>query len=132
MRVVDGVSHERGDIAAPVPKLLYTMHRNGSLIWKLSARSMVLRRHAAQFASSDRWLFHTPWCWRLNMLGLHNGVVRVVGRVGPSKMSWILSVDPKYDSLDLLALLALMQRNWLHSQGTADTGATEESEGSGV
>jgi hypothetical protein len=115
MRVLDGVGQERGQIAATVPYFSYTMHRDGSLIWKLSARSVVLRRHAAQFASVDRWLFHTPWYWWLNIVGLQNGAVRVVGWVGPSKRLWGLCVDPKYDSLDLLALLALMHRNWFHS-----------------
>jgi len=115
MRVLDGAGQERGQIAAPVPKVLYTMHRDGSHIWKLSARSIVLRRHAVQFASADRWLFHTPWYWWLNILGVQSGAVRVVGWVGPSKRLWGLCVDPEYDSFDLLPLLALMHRNWLHS-----------------
>jgi hypothetical protein len=115
MRVLDGAGLERGQISAPVPKLLYTMHRDGSLIWKVSARSIVLRRHAVQFASGDRWLFHTPWYWWLNVLGAHSGAVRVLGWVGPSKRLWALCVDPAHDSFDLLALLALMHRNWWHS-----------------
>jgi hypothetical protein len=115
MRVLDDAARERGRIDAAVPKLLYTMYREGGLIWKLSARSIVLRRHAVQFSPADSWLFHTPWyCW-LNILGVHCGEVKVVGWVGPNRRYWALCIDPGCDNLDLLSLLALLHRNWWRS-----------------
>lgn len=91
---------------------VYAMRRDKCCIWKLSARSLVLKRHAVQFASGDSWLFHTPWFWWLGIAGVQNGRVRVFGQLGPTKRIWLLRVDPECDDLDLLALVAYMHRNW--------------------
>jgi hypothetical protein len=115
MRVFDGSGLERGQIDATVPKLLYTMQRDSKPVWKLSARSLVLRRHAVEFSSADRWLFHTPFFWWLNIMGVHSLGARVLGKVGPSKRLWLLFIDPERDDLDLLALVALLHRNWWRS-----------------
>ena len=115
MRALDGSAHEHGRIDRKFPKVCYTMHRDGNLIWKLSARSLVRRRHAVEFASPDKWLFHTPFYWWMNILGVRNGEIKVLGRVGPSKWIWHLYIDPECDNLDLLSLLALMHRNWWRS-----------------
>lgn len=113
-RVLDGDAHERGRIDFELPKIRIrgAMRRDGGHIWKLSARSLVLKRHAVQFTTGDRWLFHTPWfSWR-GIAGVQNGQVRVFGHVGRTKQIWILRVDPDCDDLDLLSLLAMMHRNW--------------------
>jgi hypothetical protein len=81
-------------------------------MWKLSARSLVLKRHAVQFASRDRWLVYTPWFSWLRIAGVQDGRVRVFGHVGPTRRIWGLRVDPECDNLDLLSLIALMHRNW--------------------
>ena len=113
-RVLDGDAHERGRIDFELPKIRIrgAMRRDGCHIWKLSARSLVLKRHAVQFASGDSWLFHTPWFSWLRIAGVQNGQVRVFGHVGRTRLIWILRVDPDCDDLDLLSLLAMMHRNW--------------------
>ena len=115
LRVLDGAAHDCGQIDARLPKLLYTMQRDRRLIWKLSARSLVLRRHAVQFASADNWLFHTPFFWWLNIMGVQDGEVKVLGHVGPNKKIWCFCVDPECDTSDLLSAIALLHRNWWRS-----------------
>ena len=115
LRVLDGDAHERGRIDVELPKIRYAIRRDRDRIGTLSARSFVLRRHAVQFASGDRWLFHTPFFLWLGIAGVQNGQVRVLGQVGPNKTIWLLRVDPECDDLDLLTLVALMHRNWWRS-----------------
>jgi hypothetical protein len=115
MRVLDGDGQDLGYIDVIVPKLVYTMRREERLIWKLSARSLMLRRHAVEFASDGRWLFYTPFFWWLNVLGVQNGGPKVLGHVGSTKKIWVFSVDPERDDLDLISLVALVHRNWWRS-----------------
>jgi hypothetical protein len=61
LRVLDGAAHDRGQIDVRLPKLSYAMRRDGTNIWTLSARSLVLRRHAVEYSSADSWVFHTPF-----------------------------------------------------------------------
>ena len=117
IRVRDGDARERGRIEAELPMIVYAMRRDRCRIWKLSARSLVLKHHAVQFASGDRWLFHTPWFLWLGIAGVQNGRVRVFGHVGPTKQIWVLRVDPECDDLDLLSLVAFMHRNWWRPLG---------------
>ena len=111
-RVRDGDGHERGCIDVELRAIRYAMRRDGCQMWKLSARSLVLKRHAVQFASGDRWLVYTPWFSWLRIAGVQDGRVRVFGHVGPTRLIWGLRVDPECDNLDLLSLIALMHRNW--------------------
>jgi hypothetical protein len=112
---MDGAAHECGTIDTALPKLVYRMKRDGRLVWKLSACSFVLRRHTVEFASGQTWLFHTPFFWWLNIMGVQDGGPGVLGRVGPSKKLWAIEIDSERDNLELLSLIALLHRNWWRS-----------------
>ena len=115
LRVLDGAAHDCGKIDVRVPKVSYIMQRDRRPIWKLSARSLVMRRHAVVFSPADRWLFHTPFFWWLNIVGVQNGDIRVRGHIGHNKKTCGIYVDPECDNLDLLSLIALLHRNWWQS-----------------
>jgi len=111
LRVLDGDAHECGSIDVEWGKIKYAMRRDGCQSWKVAARSLMFRRYAVEFASGDRWLFYTPFfCW-MGIAGLQDGQVRVLGWVGPNRQIWGLRVDPECDSVEVLALVALMHRS---------------------
>jgi hypothetical protein len=112
IRVLDGAGQERGQVDCRWPKLSYTLHRDGGLVWKISARSLVLRRYAVQFASAESWFCHVPFLWSQKIAGVHHDAVRMLGWVGPTKQVWCFAVDPECDNLDVLSLVALLHRCW--------------------
>jgi len=115
MQVLDGGEQELGHIDVNVPKLVYTMRCEERFIWKLSVRSLVLRRHTVQFAADGRWLFYTPFFWWQSVLGVENDGPKVIGRVGPTKRIWLFRVAPESDQVPLLSLVAMLHRNWWRS-----------------
>jgi hypothetical protein len=119
VRVLDAGGCERGVIRSVgfVPGLTYAMRRNGELVWKLSVRSIVRKRHALKLASGDSWTFETPFFWWQNLTGTANGAIRLVGGLvwdAPSHALWGVWVAPGSDTFDMLAAVAFMHRQYAH------------------
>jgi hypothetical protein len=112
VRVVDANGAEHGLIRPRAPAFGYAMHRSGEQIWTLSNRSLVLRRHALNFASDGLWDVRTPFYWWLNVVCSENGFTHALGKVGHSKRFWQLWIQPGYDHVDVLAALAFLHRRW--------------------
>jgi hypothetical protein len=90
----------------------YSMRCAGDLVWTVSNRSLVLRRHALVFGNGRKWDVRTPFYWWLNISCTENAVARVLGKVGPYKWLWMLWVAPDEDSHDVLSAVAFMHRRW--------------------
>jgi len=112
VRVVDACGTEHGVIRPRGPGFGYAMRRSGELMWTLSNRSLVLRRHALRFANDGQWDVRTPFYWWLNVVCSEQGVTHALGRVGPVKRLWQLWVRPGDDRVDVLAALAFLHRRW--------------------
>jgi hypothetical protein len=115
VRVLDASGLEQGVICSEglVPGVRYTMHRNGELVWVLSARSIVRNRHALELANGDSWTFATPFFWWQNLTGTAFGAPRLLGGlVVPTKRVWAMWIDPGRDTFDLLAAVAFMHRQY--------------------
>ncbi len=112
VRVLAANDTEHGVIRPRAPGFGYAMRRSGELVWVLSNRSLVLRRHALSFASDGQWDVRTPFYWWLNVVCSENGALHVLGRVGPTKRFWQLWIQPGYDRVDVLAALAFLHRRW--------------------
>ncbi len=116
MRVLDADGREEGIIRPEglVPGVRYAMRRDGGLVWTLSVRSIVRKRHALKLANNDLWTFHTPFFWWYHLMGTTLGVPRLVGTVGPGLWVWQMWIEPGRDTIDLLAAVAFMHRQWFH------------------
>lgn len=88
------------------------MRKDGALVWTLSARSLVRKRHVLELAGGDRWMFDTPFYWWQHLTGRLHDAPRVVGRVGPTKAFWQLWIEPGKDSIELLAAIGRLHRQW--------------------
>jgi len=117
LRVLDASGREDGTIASlgPVPWVRYAMHRKGQLVWTLSVRSIVRKHYALELANGDSWTFDTPFFWWQHLAGTALGVPRLRGGIGPAACIWLMSIEPGKDTLDLLAAVAFMHRQWYHS-----------------
>ncbi|MGP0066664.1 MAG: hypothetical protein ACLQGP_24125 [Isosphaeraceae bacterium] len=116
VRVLDLGGREEGIIRPEglVPGLQYTMRRNGELVWRLSVRSMVRKRHSMKLAHGDSWTFDTPFFWWQHLTGTASGATRLIGSVGPAAWLWLVWIEPGRDTFDLLAAVAFMHRQWWH------------------
>ena len=118
VRVLDASGHEQGIIRSEglVPCVRYVMRRNGELVWKLSVRSIVRKRHVLELANGDSWTFDTPFFWWQNLTGTAFAAPRLFGGlVVPTKKVWALWIEPGRDTFDLLAAVAFLHRQYWHS-----------------
>jgi hypothetical protein len=117
VRVLDADGREQGIICSVglVPCVRYAMCRNGELVWKLSVRSIVRKRHVLELANGDSWTFDTPFFWWQNLTGTALGAPRVFGGlVVPTKSVWAMWIEPGRDTFDLLAAVAFLHRQYWH------------------
>jgi hypothetical protein len=116
MRVLGADGREEGVIRPEglTPGARYAMRRNGGLVWTLSVRSIVRSRHVLKLADGDSWTFHTPFFWWRHLTGAARGAPRLVGAVGPVSWVWQMWIEPGRDTIDLLAAVAFMHRQWFH------------------
>ncbi len=114
VRVLDAGGYEEGVIHSEeiVHGMRYVMRRNGNLVWALSVRSIVRKRHALVMADGDNWAFDTPFFWWQHLTGTSCGVPSVLGGVGPAWYIWLIWIEPGRDTHDLLAAIAFMHRQW--------------------
>jgi hypothetical protein len=116
LRIHDAGGRAEGTIDSEgmVPGVRYAMRRNGQLVWMLSVRSLVRKRHALEPAHGDSWTFDTPFFWWQHLTGTALGVPRVLGGLGPGWWIWTMSIEPGRDTIELLAAVAFMHRQWSH------------------
>lgn len=95
-----------------VPGLRFTMRRNDTLVWALTVRSIVRKRHQLAITDGDTWTFDTPFYWWQHLTGAVAGEPKLLGGVGPSKQYWGFWVEPARDTPDLLAAVAFMHWKW--------------------
>ena len=116
LRVLDSHRQELGVIRSQgfIPAAKYVMYRDGVPVWILSVRSVVRKRQVLSL-DGERWTFHTPFFWWHHfMTGATDGASRVIAWFpAPTKTIWGIAIEPGRDSLDLLAAVAFMHRNWL-------------------
>ena len=97
-----------------VPGVRYAMRRDGQLVWMLSVQSLVRKRHALELAHGDPWTFQTPFFWWQHLTGTALGVPRLLGGLGPGGWIWTMAIEPGRDTIELLAAVAFMHRQWSH------------------
>ncbi len=116
VRVLDADGREVGVIgpAALVPGVRYAMRREDGLACMLSVRSIVRNRHTLRMAIKSTYKFRTPFFWWYHLMGTTCGVPILAGTVGPGLWVWQFWVEPGRDTLDLLAAVAFMHRQWVH------------------
>ncbi len=116
VRVLDAGGREQGFIRSEglLPCLRYAMRRDGELVWMLSGRSIVRKRHVLVLANGDSWTFHTPFFWWQNLSGTTSGALGLFGGNGPTKRYWLVWIEPGKDSFDLLAAVAFLHRQYWH------------------
>ena len=118
VRVLDAGGREEGIIRSEglIPGVRYAMRRNGDLVWRLSVRSIVRKRHVLELTNGDSWTFDTPFFWWQNLTGFADGAPRLKGglTVVPTKTLWAMYIEPGRDTFDLLAAVAFMHRQWWH------------------
>jgi hypothetical protein len=118
VRVLDAAGSEQGAIRSEglLPGVRFVMRRNGELVWKMSVRSIVRRRHAVEIANGDSWIFETPFFWWQGLTGVAAGAPRLVGGLvweARSHGLWAMWVEPGRDTFDLLAAVAFMHRQYV-------------------
>lgn len=119
VRVFDAGGLEQGVIRSEglVPGVRFVMRRNGELVWKMSVRSIVRRRHVLELANGDSWMFETPFFWWQGLTGVAFGAPRLLGGLvweAPSHGLWAMWIEPGWDTFDLLAAVAFMHRQYVH------------------
>jgi len=112
VRVLDAAGDEEGIIRSRGPGFGYAMRRSGRVVWTVSNRSAVMRRHALEFAGGGTWDVRTPFYWWMNIVCSEGGQTRALGQVGPRKWLWFLWIEPGRDNHDVLSALAFMHRRW--------------------
>lgn len=113
VRVLDASGNEEGIIRPRGPGFGYAMRRSGRVVWTVSNRSAVMRRHVLEFAGGGSWDVRTPFYWWMNIVCSENGKTHALGQVGPRKWLWFLWIEPGRDTNDVLSALAFMHRRWL-------------------
>lgn len=116
LRVLDAEGRERGTIGREglLPGLRYALRQDGQLVWTLSVRSIVRKRHVLKLADGEPWTIDTPFFWWQHLTGTTLGVPALVGGLGPSLSIWIMSIEPSKDTLELLSAVAFLHRQWSH------------------
>jgi hypothetical protein len=116
LRVLDAGGREAGKIhgAGLVPGVRYVMSRDGEPVWTLLVRSVVRKHHVLKLTQGDSWTFDTPWFWWQHLTGTALGVPRLLGCIGPVAWVWVMRIEPGRDTLDVLAAVAFMHRQWFH------------------
>lgn len=116
MRVLGADGREAGIIRPEglVPGVRYAMRRDGGLAWTLSVRSIVRGRYALKLANREALTFYTPFFWWYHLMGTALGVPKLVGTVGPGLWVWQIWIEPGRETMDLLAAVAFMHRQWVH------------------
>jgi hypothetical protein len=116
VRVLDAEGREQGLIRPEglVPGVRYAMRRSGELLWTLSVRSIVRKRHALELAHGDSWTIDTPFFWWQHLTGTALGVPRLIGGLGPVGWVWTMWIEPGRDTFELLAAIAFLHRQWWH------------------
>jgi hypothetical protein len=114
LRILDAGGREEGiiDSGGMVPGVRYVMRRNGQLVWTLSVRSLVRKRHVLELAHGDTWTFDTPFFWWQHLTGSALGVPRLLGGLGTGGWIWIMAIERGRDTIELLAAVAFMHRQW--------------------
>jgi len=114
-RVLNADGREEGIIRPEgfIPGASYAMRRDGELVWTLSVRSIVRRRHVLRLAHGNTWTFHTPF-FSTRLTGEVQGDRRLIGGVGPGISVWRMAIERGRDTLDLLAAVAFLHRQWNH------------------
>lgn len=115
-RVLNADGREEGIIQSEglFPGARHTMRRHGGLIWMLSVRSIVRRRHALTLTNGETWLFHTPF-FSNRLIGEIRGHRKLVGDVGPDVSVWRMAIERGKDTVGLLSAAAFLHRQWVHS-----------------
>lgn len=117
VRVLDARGREEGIIRSDglVPGARYAMRLDGQIVWMLSVRSIVRRRHALVLANGESWTFDTPFFWWQHLTGTTLGAPRLLGHVSSVMWIWLMHIEPGMDTSDLLAAVAFLHRQWFHS-----------------
>lgn len=115
MRVLDAGGREEGVIRPEglVPGVRYAMRRDDGLAWTLSVRSIVRNRHALNLAGGDSWAFRTPF-FGVRLTGSVLDAPRLIGVAGPGMWAWQMQIEAGRDTIDLLAAVAFLHRQWSH------------------
>jgi len=113
-RVLDAEARERGVIRREgvVPGRRFVLRREGAVVWALTVRSLVRKRHRLEAADGVAWTFDTPFFWWQHLTGTVDGVPGLVGQIGPATQFWGWEVEPGRDTFDLLAAVAFMHWKW--------------------
>ncbi len=90
------------------------MRRDGEPVWTMSVRSIVRKRHTLELANGDSWMLDTPFFWWQHLTGTVRGVPRLLGGLGPVWWIWTMWIEPGRDTLELLATVAFLHRQWSH------------------
>jgi hypothetical protein len=114
--VLDADGCEQGLIRPDglVAGLRYAMRRGGGLVWSLSVRSLVRKHYVLEWSRGASWAFDTPFYWWQGLTGTALGAPRVLGCIGPFAWIWLIWIEPGWDSLDVLAAVAFLHRQWFH------------------
>jgi len=114
VRVFDADRQDRGIIRSEGLRPLgrYVMRLNTEVVWVLSVRSIVRKRHTLWPAVGDRWTFDTPFFWWQYVAGTVDGRPSLAGKIGPATMFWGWGVEPDRVSFDVLAAVAFLHWKW--------------------
>ena len=116
MRAIGAGGQEIGFIRRDgiVPRMRYAMHRAGQRVWTLSVRSIFRSRYLIELSNGESWMFGTPF-FSIQVVGSTQSIRRLFGNVGSANCVWLIWIEPGWDSIDLLAAVAFMHRQWFHS-----------------
>lgn len=114
VRVLDADKRERGIIRSEglMPPGRFVMRLSTEVLWVLSVRSVVRKRHTFCPAAGGQWTFDTPFFWRQQLSGSVGGTPRLLGTVGPTKRLWFMMIEAGRDTPEVLAAVAFMHRKW--------------------
>lgn len=114
VHVLDTDKKERGTIRSDglMPLGRHVMCQGTEVLWVLSVRSVVRKRHTLCPVVGDQWTFNTPFFWWQQLSGSVSGTPRLLGTVGPTKRLWFMMIEAGRDTPDVLAAVAFMHRKW--------------------
>jgi len=120
VRVFDADKQDRGIIRSEGLRPLgrYVMRLDTEVVWVLSVRSIVRKRHTLCPVVGDQWTFDTPFFWWQQLAGSVAGTPRLLGRVGPTKRLWFMMIEAGHDTPHVLA--AVLQPLLAHLRHSAD------------
>ena len=87
VRVLDGDKNNRGIIRSEGLRPLgrYVMRLGTEVVWVLSVRSVVRKRHMLCPVVGDQWTFDTPFFWWQQLAGSVSGTPRLLGKGGANE-----------------------------------------------